>query len=75
MNPASRQAVAFSPSVDLGLTDIEMANGVDYDEQFDDERAFEMEYEVGRSHSVAYRSSSIDIVNLITIHGRLRIGL
>ena len=42
VNPASRQAVAFSPSVDLGLTDIEMANGLDYDDQYIDE----MEYEV-----------------------------
>jgi hypothetical protein len=40
--------VAFSPNAEMGLTDIEMANGCfDYDDAFEDDRAFDMEYEVG----------------------------
>ncbi len=47
MQPLSRQPVAFAPSMDVGLTDIEMANGLEYDDDaFDDDRVYEMEYEV-----------------------------
>ena len=41
--------MALSQNFDGGLTDIEMANGLnvyDFDDTFEDERAFEMEYEV-----------------------------
>lgn len=46
MQPSSRQGVAFDPNVDMGLTDLEMANGLEYDEEFDPDRTFDMEYEV-----------------------------
>ena len=41
--------MALSQHFEGGLTDIEMANGLnvyDFDDTFEDERAFEMEYEV-----------------------------
>ena len=40
--------MALSQHFEGGLTDIEMANGLnvyDFDDTFEDERAFEMEYE------------------------------
>jgi len=46
VQPSSRQGVAFDPNVDMGLTDLEMANGLEYDEEFDPDRTFDMEYEV-----------------------------
>ena len=30
----------------MGLTDIELANGLDFDDTYDDDRTYEMEYEV-----------------------------
>lgn len=44
--PASRRPVAFSPSADMGLTDIEMAHQFDYDDPYFDERPYDVEYEV-----------------------------
>ena len=41
--------MALAQNFEGGLTDIEMANGLnvyDFDDTFEDERAFEMEYEV-----------------------------
>ena len=49
IQPASRMPMALSQHFEGGLTDIEMANGLnvyDFDDTFEDERAFEMEYEV-----------------------------
>jgi hypothetical protein len=44
----TRRPLAFSPSTDMGLTDIEMAHNLDYDDPFFDDRVgYEMEYEVG----------------------------
>ncbi|XP_029636774.1 E3 ubiquitin-protein ligase PDZRN3 isoform X2 [Octopus sinensis] len=44
--PSSRRPVAFSPSADMGLTDIEMAHAYEFeDPYFDDDRAYDMEYE------------------------------
>lgn len=43
----TRRPMAFSPSTDMGLTDIEMAHNMDYDDPyFDDRVGYEMEYEV-----------------------------
>lgn len=43
----TRRPLAFSPSTDMGLTDIEMAHNLDYDDPyFDDRVGYEMEYEV-----------------------------
>lgn len=43
----TRRPLAFSPSTDMGLTDIEMAHNMDYDDPyFDDRVGYEMEYEV-----------------------------
>ena len=56
MQPSSRHGVAFDPNVEMGLTDLEMANGLEYDEEFDPDRTFDMEYEV---------SSSIDHIHVI----------
>ncbi len=38
--------MAFSQDAELGLTDLEMANGYEYDDDYDADRAFDMEYEV-----------------------------
>ena len=38
--------MAFSPTPELGLTDLDLTNGLDYEDEFDPERAFDMEYEV-----------------------------
>ena len=46
VQPSTRRGIAFPANNDLGLTDIEMANDVDYNDGFYDERNFEMEYEV-----------------------------
>ncbi len=51
IQPTSRMPMALSQHFDGGLTDIEMANGLpvpvfELDDTFEDERAFEMEYEV-----------------------------
>nr|KAG5704602.1 hypothetical protein BaRGS_031866 [Batillaria attramentaria] len=43
--PASRRPVAFSPSAEMGLTDIEMAHNLDLDDPFFDDRQYEMVYE------------------------------
>lgn len=44
--PASRRPVAFSPSADMGLTDIEMAHAYEFeDPYYDDDRAYDMECE------------------------------
>lgn len=44
--PSSRRPVAFSPSADMGLTDIEMSHNLDFDDPYFDDRPYEMEYEV-----------------------------
>lgn len=44
--PASRRPVAFSQDTDMGLTDIEMAHGLEYDDAYFEERPYEIEYEV-----------------------------
>lgn len=44
MQPSSRQPVAFSPSAEMGLTDIE--NGMEFDDNYDDDLVADMEYEV-----------------------------
>ena len=38
--------MAFSPSAEYGLTDLEMANCYDYEDDFDPDRAYDVEYEV-----------------------------
>ncbi|RUS76407.1 hypothetical protein EGW08_015837, partial [Elysia chlorotica] len=43
--PSSRRPVAFSPSAEMGLTDIEMAHTLDIDDPFFDDRQYEMVYE------------------------------
>lgn len=49
----TRRPLAFSPSTDMGLTDIEMAHNMDYDDPyFDDRVGYEMEYEVTIGFSV-----------------------
>lgn len=42
----SPNGLGFPPGSELGLTDINMTNGLEYDEEYDPERAFDMEYEV-----------------------------
>lgn len=44
--PSSRRPVAFSPSAEMGLTDIEMSHNLDFDDPFFDDRQYEMVYEV-----------------------------
>lgn len=44
--PSSRRPVAFAPNSDMGLTDIEMANAVEFEDPYFEDRTFEMEYEV-----------------------------
>ncbi|XP_064631987.1 E3 ubiquitin-protein ligase PDZRN3-like isoform X3 [Lineus longissimus] len=64
--PSSRQPVAFSPSAEMGLTDIEMANGCfDYDDAFEDDRAFDMEYEEVTLH----RANSEEKIGLTLCYG------
>ncbi|KAK3745033.1 hypothetical protein RRG08_037648 [Elysia crispata] len=46
--PSSRRPVAFSPSAEMGLTDIEMAHTLDIDDPFFDDRQYEMVYEGGQ---------------------------
>ncbi|XP_064605230.1 E3 ubiquitin-protein ligase PDZRN3-like isoform X2 [Liolophura sinensis] len=43
--PSSRRPVAFAPNSDMGLTDIEMANAVEFEDPYFEDRTFEMEYE------------------------------
>jgi len=50
VQPSSRAPVAFSPTADIGLTDLDLANGMDYDDVFDDERAYDVEYEVSSNY-------------------------
>jgi hypothetical protein len=38
--------VAFAPNPDMGLTDLDIANGLDYEDDYDPDRPFDMEYEV-----------------------------
>ena len=51
IQPSTRRGVAFPANNDLGLTDIEMANDVNYSDGFYDDRSFEMEYEVRQLYS------------------------
>ena len=44
--PSSRRPVAFSPTDEMGLTDIETCHALDVDEPFFDDRQCEMVYEV-----------------------------
>ena len=51
----TRRPLVFSPSTELGLTDIEMAHTLDYDDPYFDEReGYDIEYEVrcATQHSV-----------------------
>ncbi|KAL3852177.1 hypothetical protein ACJMK2_015851 [Sinanodonta woodiana] len=43
--PASRRPVVFSPSTEMGLTDIEMAQNYDCDDPYFEEQQYDMEYE------------------------------
>lgn len=46
---SSRRPVAFSPSAEMGLTDIEMAHNCDVDDSYFDDKQYEMVYEVSPS--------------------------
>lgn len=65
--PASRRPVAFSPSAEMGLTDIEMAHNLDLDDPFFDDRQYEMVYE----EVVLHRSSSDEKLGLTLCYGSL----
>lgn len=66
VQPSSRQPVAFSADIDdVGLTDIEVANGIEYDDNFDDDRVYEMEYEVSNPLGATY----INITSSIAPNG------
>ncbi|XP_076110264.1 E3 ubiquitin-protein ligase PDZRN3-like isoform X3 [Mytilus galloprovincialis] len=65
--PASRRPVAFSPSAEMGLTDIEMAHGLEYDDAYFEERPYEIEYE----EVVLHRSSNSEKLGLTLCYGSL----
>ena len=44
--------MAFSPSAEMGLTDIEMSHNLDFDDPFFDDRQYEMVYEVSFESSL-----------------------
>ncbi|KAK7493997.1 hypothetical protein BaRGS_00014879 [Batillaria attramentaria] len=68
--PASRRPVAFSPSAEMGLTDIEMAHNLDLDDPFFDDRQYEMVYEAekialwaaGDDASCAHQASPVIVM-------------
>ncbi|KAL5013272.1 hypothetical protein ScPMuIL_007542 [Solemya velum] len=65
--PASRRPVAFSPSADMGLTDIEMAHQFEYDDPYFDERPYDVEYEEVTLH----RPSTHEKLGLTLCYGSL----
>ncbi|XP_046353325.2 E3 ubiquitin-protein ligase PDZRN3-like isoform X2 [Haliotis rufescens] len=65
--PSSRRPVAFSPSADMGLTDIEMSHNLDFDDPYFDDRPYEMEYE----EVVLHRVSSEEKLGLTLCYGSL----
>ncbi|KAJ8302049.1 hypothetical protein KUTeg_021036 [Tegillarca granosa] len=65
--PSSRRPVAFSPSADMGLTDIEMAHALEYDDAYFEERAYDVEYE----EVVLHRSSTNEKLGLTLCYGSL----
>ena len=62
----------------MGLTDIEMAQGLEYDDPYFDDRVFEMEYEVSKnshdfqnyifSHISNPKFAFLDVVECISTH-------
>jgi len=47
VQPSTRRGIAFAGNDEFGLTDIEMANDIEYSDGFyEDKNNFEMEYEV-----------------------------
>ncbi|XP_062620869.1 E3 ubiquitin-protein ligase PDZRN3-B-like isoform X2 [Saccostrea cucullata] len=66
--PGTRRPLAFSPSTDMGLTDIEMAHNLDYDDPyFDDRIGYEMEYE----EVILHRSADSQKLGLTLCYGSL----
>ncbi|ESO89887.1 hypothetical protein LOTGIDRAFT_234023, partial [Lottia gigantea] len=65
--PSSRRPVAFSPSAEMGLTDIEMSHNMDYDDPYFDDRNYEMEYE----EIILTRTSSEEKLGLTLCYGSL----
>ena len=54
--------------MELGLTDIEMANGWDPSDAFDDERAFaDIEYDVSTNNTLYILSLSFRVFNRSTV--------
>lgn len=50
--------MAFSPSAEMGLTDIEMAHNFDIDDPYFDDRQYEMVYEVRKIRVFGERFTS-----------------
>ncbi|XP_012945245.1 E3 ubiquitin-protein ligase PDZRN3-B [Aplysia californica] len=65
--PSSRRPVAFSPSAEMGLTDIEMAHNLDIDDPYFDDRHYEMVYE----EVLLRRNSSEEKLGLTLCYGSL----
>ncbi|XP_025106860.1 E3 ubiquitin-protein ligase PDZRN3-B-like isoform X2 [Pomacea canaliculata] len=65
--PSSRRPVAFSPSAEMGLTDIEMAHNLDLDDCLFDDRQYEMVYE----EVVLQRTTSNEKLGLTLCYGSL----
>ncbi|CAG5128859.1 unnamed protein product, partial [Candidula unifasciata] len=64
---SSRRPVAFSPSAEMGLTDIEMAHNCDVDDPYFDDRQYEMVYE----EVVLRRACSQEKLGLTLCYGSL----
>ncbi|XP_069100919.1 E3 ubiquitin-protein ligase PDZRN3-B-like isoform X2 [Argopecten irradians] len=69
--PSSRRPVAFSASTEMGLTDIEMAHGFEYDDAYFDERGYDMEYE----EVILHRSSISEKLGLTLCYGSVEEGM
>ncbi|XP_059153688.1 PDZ domain-containing RING finger protein 4-like, partial [Physella acuta] len=65
--PSSRRPVAFSPSAEMGLTDIEMAHNFDIDDPYFDDRQYEMVYE----EVMLRRTSTDEKLGLTLCYGSL----
>ncbi|XP_050412867.1 E3 ubiquitin-protein ligase PDZRN3 isoform X3 [Patella vulgata] len=65
--PSSRRPVAFSPSAEMGLTDIEMSHNMEYDDPYFDDRHYEMEYE----EIILTRTSAEEKLGLTLCYGSL----
>ncbi|KAH9496314.1 E3 ubiquitin-protein ligase pdzrn3 [Bulinus truncatus] len=65
--PSSRRPVAFSPSAEMGLTDIEMAHNLDIDDPYFDDRQYEIVYE----EVLLRRTSSDEKLGLTLCYGSL----